>query len=162
MGQCVNCDIERELLAVLGTDALSFVAAVVCAERTAQAIFAHNGDEVAVVEQALQLDVSRCVEAAQPINFVEGAVDQMVIGNGPYRLIWKNPTELAPPRPRKVRIGATPGCKKESAMCQVFPQVFNLLVRENEIVVAVHEKEWRFIKVRISQSHLALLLYAQC
>src|ERR1039457_962177 len=43
MGQRIDRDIERELLAVLGAHALAGVASVVGAEGAAEAVFAHHG-----------------------------------------------------------------------------------------------------------------------
>jgi hypothetical protein len=50
MRQGVNGDVEGELLAVFGADAFAIVAGIAGAEGAAEAIFAHHGDEVALVE----------------------------------------------------------------------------------------------------------------
>src|SRR3974390_379845 len=57
MGQRIDRDVERELLAVLGTNTLAAVARVIGAERAAKAVLAHDCHQVPFVENALQLDV---------------------------------------------------------------------------------------------------------
>src|SRR5215475_9936454 len=63
MGQRVNRDIESQLLAIVRANALTLVAGVIGAEGTAEAVLAHDGNEIPFVEEAFELDIARFVEA---------------------------------------------------------------------------------------------------
>jgi hypothetical protein len=71
VSQSVNGNVQRELLAVIGADAFAFIAGVVGAEGTAEAILTHDRDEISLIEQALELDVSGLVQAADVVDLVE-------------------------------------------------------------------------------------------
>src|SRR5207249_769905 len=73
-------------------------------------------------------------------------------------LTGKNPAELAPPGPGKIRVGATARGKKEAAVAEIFSEVFQLRFGEHKVVVAVHEEKRRFEQLRIGQPQAALLL----
>src|SRR5438105_12459147 len=125
MRQGVNGDVEGEFLAVFGADAFAVVTRVVGAESAAEAIFAHDGDEVALIEQAFELDVPRFVEATDALDFVKGTVDQMIVRNGLNFFIGEDAAELATPGFGKTWIGAATGREKETAMAEIFSQIFD-------------------------------------
>ena len=52
MSMVRSSDIEGEFFAVLGADALATVAAIVGAESAAKTVFAHDGNQIALVKQA--------------------------------------------------------------------------------------------------------------
>ena len=106
--QRVDCNIERQLLAILRTDAFAFIASVVGAEGAAETIFAHYGHETALIEQTFQLNVPGLVEATNALNIVKRAVDEMVIRDRLNLFIRENAAELAPPCLGKVRVRTTP------------------------------------------------------
>src|SRR2546423_755576 len=141
MRQGVNGDVEGEFLAVFGADAFAVVAGVVGAKGAAEAVFAHDGDEIALIEQAFQLNVARFVEATDALDFVKGTVDQVIVRNGLNFFIGEDPAELATPGFGKPGIGAATGREKETAMAEIFSKVFDLGVGEDELVVAIHEEE---------------------
>jgi hypothetical protein len=120
VGQREYGDIERELLAVFSTNALAFIAGVVGAEGAAKAIFAHHGNQVALVKKAIQLNIPGFVKAAYAVNFMKRAVDDVVVRDGFDLFIGKDLAELASPCARKTRPVATTGSEKESAMTQIF------------------------------------------
>src|ERR1017187_4656077 len=143
MRQRIDGDIERELLAVLGAHTPAGVAGIVGAERAAEAVLAHHRHQVALVKQALELDVTRFVQAADAINLVEGAIDQVVVGNRLHFLGGEDAAELPSPRLGKLRVGTAARGKEETAVGQILPQVCQLGLGEHEIVVPVHEEEGR-------------------
>ncbi len=71
MRQRIDRDIERDLLAVFGADALASVAGVVGAEGAAQAVLAHHGDQVAFVKKSFKLNVALLIQASDAVNLVE-------------------------------------------------------------------------------------------
>src|SRR5205807_2291368 len=99
----------------------------------------------ALIEQAFELDVPRFVQAADALDFVKGTVEQMIVRNGLNFLVGEDAAELATPGFRKPWIGAATGSKEETAMAEIFPQIFDLGVGEDELVVAIHEEEGRLV-----------------
>src|SRR6187401_862285 len=71
----VHRDVERDLLRVLGQDAAPAVAGVLHRERAAEAVLAHDRDQVVPVEEALELDVAVAVRRADALQLVERPVD---------------------------------------------------------------------------------------
>ena len=119
MGQSVNCDIESQLLAVVRADAFALVASVIRAKSAAEPVFAHDGDQVSFVEETFELDISRFVEAANPVDLIKGTIDDMVVRNRLDSFVWENSTELATPRGRKIGIRATAGAEEKAAVAEV-------------------------------------------
>ena len=97
MRQRIDGDVEGELLAVVGTDAFAFVARVIGAEGAAQTILAHDGHEVAFIEKPFELDVARFVETTDALDFVEGAINQVIVRNRFDLFVGKNAAEFAAP-----------------------------------------------------------------
>jgi len=149
MSQRVYSNIQRQLLAVIRANAFAVVAGVIGAESAAQAVFAHYRDKIALIEQAFELNVARFVETADAIDVVKRTVNQMIVGNRLYLFIHENPIEFATPGPRKIGIGAAARGKKETAVTEVDPEIFQLRFRQYEVVVPVHEQERRLVQIRI-------------
>jgi hypothetical protein len=71
VGQGVDGDVQGQLLTVIRADAFAIVTGVVGAERAAKAVFAHDRDKVALMEQPFQLDIPRLVQATNPFDVIE-------------------------------------------------------------------------------------------
>jgi hypothetical protein len=156
--QCVDRDIQRQLLAVFRADAFAVITCVVRAERAAKAVFAHDRDEIALVEQAFELDVARLVETTDVVDLVKRAVDQVIVRDGFNFFIREDAAEFTPPRPWEFGIRAAARGEEETAVTEIFPQILKLGFREGELIVTVHEQERCFIQVRVGQANLAFLL----
>ncbi len=61
MSQRVYRDVQRQLLTIVRADAFALVASVVGAESATETIFAHHGDKIALVKEALELNIARFV-----------------------------------------------------------------------------------------------------
>jgi hypothetical protein len=67
-------------------------------------------------KQAFKLDVALLVQAADAINLVEGAVDQVVIGNWLHLLVGEDAAELPSPGLGEAGAGAAARGKEETAV----------------------------------------------
>src|SRR5579859_5733535 len=111
VGQGIDSNVEGEFLAVIGADPPAFVAGIIGAKGAAKSILAHDRDQIPIVKQAIQVNVARLVEAADVVEFVKRAINQVIIGNGLYLLVWKQTTKLTPPGLGEIRIGTATGTK---------------------------------------------------
>src|SRR5947208_2015008 len=132
MRQRVHRDIQRQLLAVFGTDAFAFVAGVVGTEGAAETVLAHDRHQVALIKKAFELDVAGFVEAADAVYFVEGTVNEVVVRDWFHLFTGEDSTELAAPGFGKFGVRAAAGTEKEATVTEIFAQVFDLSVGEGE------------------------------
>src|SRR5712671_5885557 len=158
MGEGVNRNIESELLAVVRADAFAFVAGIIGTEGAAKAIFAHYRDKVAFIKQAFKLNVASFVQAANTIDFVEGTIDDMVVGNRLHPLSRKDAAKLAAPGHRKIRIRAAARAEEKSPMTEVLLQILDLGGGQDEIIVAVHKEKWSFEEIGVREANLSFFL----
>ena len=108
MGQRIYRYVQRELLAVVGTNAFALITAVVCAEGATQPVFTKNTHQATFVKQAFELNITSLIKAAHTINFIKGPVDEVLVRNWLYHLVREQSAELSPPCFWKIRIRATP------------------------------------------------------
>lgn len=158
MGQGVDGDVKREFLAVFGAHAFTDIAAVGHAEGAAEAILAHHHGQVALVEQSFQVDILVFVQAADAGDDVKGAINLVIIREGAKRFVGKNPGELAPAGLGEIHPGAATGDEQKAAMLQIYPQRFQFFGAEDEIIMAVHEKERCLEQFRIGEPDALFLL----
>jgi len=161
VSQRVDSNIERQFLTVFGADTFAFVTCVIRAEGATKAILAHHSHQIALVEQAFELNISRFVETADTVDLVKRAIDQMVVGDRLYSFILENAVKLPPPRFREVRVRAAARGEEKPPMTEIFPQILDFRLGQHKIVVPVHEQKGSFEQIGVRQSDFALLLYLQ-
>ena len=71
MCQRIYRNVQRQLLPIVRADAFSFIASVVCAERAAKAVLAHDRHKIALIKKTFELDVAIFVQAFDSIDFVK-------------------------------------------------------------------------------------------
>lgn len=119
MGQSVNGNIQSKLLTIVRADAFALVASVIRAKGTAEAVLAHDRNEIPFIEEAFELDITRFVEAANALDLIKGTIDDMIVRNRFDSLVRENAAEFATPRCRKIGIGATAGSEEKATVAEV-------------------------------------------
>ena len=69
--QSVHGDIQRQLLTVFGANALAIITSVVGTESATEAVLTHHSDEIALVEQAFELNIPWLVKATNAIDVIK-------------------------------------------------------------------------------------------
>lgn len=155
MRQRVDRNIQCDFLPDIGRDT-SARAMVSHRERTAETLFAENGDEVLLEEEAFEVDRVGAIFGRDVIDLVKSAVDGVFVGEFANFFARENAIEFAPTGNGKSGVVAAAGGEEKSAIHEVFSEHFDFGFGENEFVVPVHEQERRFVNARVFEFEFAL------
>src|SRR5262245_21258119 len=137
VGKSVDSDVQGELLPIIRADAFAFITGVVGAECATKAVLTHHGHQAPLIKKAFKLDVAGLIQAADAVNGIKRTIDQMIVRNRPDLFVRKNSAELPPPGFWEVGICAAARSEKKSSMAEILPEVFDLRIREDKIIVPV-------------------------